>query len=419
MAIGDYRMRRRTFLKGAAATAALAACGPIGGTSSGKGELRVWTSGSPEVEVAFDKLMADYNKKQPNVKVIHESFPYEQYFQKITTSAAGGGAPDIFWMDINTAGFAKRGIMLDLGKYVSKEYLADAFPTALKEGEWNGARWALPMHEIASGVYVDKKLFAEKGITVPHTLDQAWTWEQLRAMANSLTERSGGTTTRWGIGFERGLVDWIILPYVMANGGQPLSPDLKKATGFLNSAASVEAFQWFQDLHQKDKVASTTPPPDAFPNRKIAMFDAVSTYRKALAKFPAFEYDVAPASKRKSMAVMTGGWNIGIYSKTKDPALAWDLLDYVAREKHSQWITDSGYVPALKSVAKEAAYQTYPWTLFLDEMDKASVVRPPTPEYNYCEDQWDKATADIANGAPVQATLDKTAATIDEKLKNS
>ena len=27
---------------------------------------------------------------------------------------------------------------------------------------------------------------------------------------------------------------------------------------------------------------------------------------------------------------MTGGWNVGIYKKTKDPALAWDLVDGIS-----------------------------------------------------------------------------------------
>ena len=207
------------------------------------------------------------------------------------------------------------------------------------------------------------------------------------------------------------------MPYIFANGGAPLSPDLKKASGYLNGPASVEAYTFFQKLHQEWKVASVSPPPDAFPTGKMAMIDAVSTYTKALAKFPSFEYDVAPASRRKKQAVMTGGWNVGMYKKTKDPALAWDLIDYITREKHSQWITDSGYLPCLKSVAKEPRYSTFPWTLFLEEMEKSSVVRPPTPEYGYCEDQWDKATEDIAKGAPVQATLDKAAALIDARLK--
>ena len=70
---------RRTFLKGAAAGAAVAtsaASTRTAHTATMKGELRVWTSGSPEVEVAFDKLVGDYMKARPDVKIIHESAPY-------------------------------------------------------------------------------------------------------------------------------------------------------------------------------------------------------------------------------------------------------------------------------------------------------------------------------------------------------
>ena len=146
---------RRTFLKGAAAGTAVAATGASvrsAHTATMKGELRVWTSGSPEVEVAFDKLVGDYMKARPNVKIIHESAPYEQYFTKITTAAAGGGAPDVFWIDINTAGFAKRGLLMQLDKFVSKAYVEDAFPIALQEGMWNNARWSVPMRQRSSPI---------------------------------------------------------------------------------------------------------------------------------------------------------------------------------------------------------------------------------------------------------------------------
>ena len=186
-----------------------------------------------------------------------------------------------------------------------------------------------------------------------------------------MTERSGDVTTRWGIGFERGFNDWIIMPYILANGGAPMSPDLKKATGYLNGPASVEAYTFFQKLHQEWKVASVSPPPDAFPTGKMAMIDAVSTYTKALAKFPSFEYDVAPASREKKQAVMTGGWNVGMYKKTKDPALAWDLIDYIdARE--AQPVDHRQRLPAGAQVGGEgASVSSFPWTLFLEEMEKS------------------------------------------------
>lgn len=414
-------------MKAAGAAAVVAACGPSGGVAPGQpttgssaksGELRVWTAGSPEVELAMDKLLKTYTDKNPSVTIIKEAFPYAQYFQKILTAAAGGsGVPDVMWMDINTAGFAKRGLLLPLDKYVTKAYLDDTFPAALKEGEWQGARYSVPMHEIAAGIYVNKKLFAEKGISLPRDVKDAWTWAQMREIAEKLTERSGPATTRWGIGFERLIVGWTMLPYIFANGGAPLSPDFKSATGYLNGPAAVEAMSFIQKLHTEQKVASTSLPPESFPTGKVAMFDAVSTYRSALRKFPNFEYDIVPASKQKRQAVMTGGWNVGIYSKTKDPVLAWDLVDYMTREKHDQWVTDSGYLPNLKSVAAAAKYKEHPTALFLDSMDKSGVTRPPIAEYGFANDKWDAAFTDIAGGATVQQALDKAAKEIDDRLK--
>ena len=113
------------------------------------------------------------------------------------------------------------------------------------------------------------------------------------------------------------------MPYIFANGGA-LSPDMKKASGCLNGPAAVEAYTFFQKLHQEWKVALSEPAAGRVPHRQDG-HDRRRQHRntKALAKFPSFEYDVAPASRRKKQAVMTGGWNVGMYKKTKDPALAW------------------------------------------------------------------------------------------------
>ena len=56
-------------------------------------------------------------------------------------------------------------------------------------------------------------LFAQAGIAVPHDLKDAWTWSQLRDIGLKLTDRSGGTTTRWGFGSQRDIGDWVVLPY--------------------------------------------------------------------------------------------------------------------------------------------------------------------------------------------------------------
>ena len=196
-------------------------------------------------------------------------------------------------------------------------------PVALKEGVWNGKRYSVPMHELANGIFVNKALFAQAGISVPHDLKDAWTWDQLRQNALKLTDRSSGSTTRWGFGSQRDIGDWVVLPYLAQNGATPLSPDFKKASGSLDSPESIEALTWWGKLFTEDKVATASPAPDAFPTGNMAMIDAVSTYVIALQRqYPDFAYDIAPAPHNKQCAVMTGGFNVGINPATAQPDLA-------------------------------------------------------------------------------------------------
>lgn len=385
------------------------------------GDLKLWISGGPELETAMNKILQEYTSDKPNLKITVENFPFNQYFQKLTTSFAGGGAPDMMWLSVWTGEFAKRGAIIPLDSYLTKEYTEDVFPIAFKECDWNGKRWAVPMHELANGLFVNKQVADAAGIKIPHALSEAWNWDQLRENANKLTERSGGTTTRFGFASQREPGDWVTLPWIHQNGGQPLSDDLKKASGFLNGPASVEALTFYGDLYNKDKVASASLPPDGFPTGKVAIFDAVSTYVIPLkAQFANFQYDVAPAPKRKQGAVMTGGWNIGISALNKEPDVCWGIIDFITRTKHAQWALESGYLPDRKSVvAANPMYKEHPWKLFLDELEQVPIHRPPTPEYSFFADQFTAVAKDIVSGADPKATVDKAAAALDPRLANA
>jgi ABC-type glycerol-3-phosphate transport system substrate-binding protein len=380
--------------------------------------MKVWISGTPELDAAMNRIIEQFQVENPNVTVTLEDFPFAQYFEKLTTAFAGGSGPDVYWIDVRTAEFAKRGALLPLDKYVTDDWTSDVFPVALKEGEWNGKRYSVPMHELANGIFVNKALFAQAGIAVPHDLKDAWTWSQLRDIGLKLTERAGGTTTRWGFGSQRDIGDWVVLPYMGQNGAEALSPDAKKASGYLDSPASIEALTWWGKLFTEDRIATASPAPDAFPTGNMAMIDAVSTYVIALKRqYPDFAYDIAPAPRNKQCAVMTGGFNVGISPATGQPDLSWKLVDYMTRVKHAQWADDSGYLPARKSVvASGAKYKELPWKLFLDELDQCGIHRPATSEYSFFADTFQAMAKDIAGGADVNASVTKATTALDTRL---
>src|SRR5438132_7596985 len=140
-------------------TAACSPAGPATPAASGSpGQLKLWISGTPELDAAMNKILQQFQTENPNVTVTLEDFPFAQYYEKLTTAFAGGSGPDVYWIDVRTAEFAKRGALLPLDKYVTSDWLADVIPVALQEGEWNGKRYSVPMHELANGIFVNKAL---------------------------------------------------------------------------------------------------------------------------------------------------------------------------------------------------------------------------------------------------------------------
>ncbi len=387
-------------------------------TAQQKVNLRFWMSADPALEAAMDELLKGYMKANPNVTVQRDAFPFNEYHQKITTASAAGDAPDVFWMDVRTAAFAAQGSLLVLAKYLTPQNKGDIIDSGLIEPVWKGQIYGVPMHELTEGLFVNRTMFEEAGIKIPQRLEEAWSWDEFVNIARRLTRRTGDRTDVWGFGVLRHLSDWSILPVVLQNNGTMLSPDLKKATGFLNSPATVEALKWYQDLFVRHRVIAIDPIPDGFQTGRIAIFQAPSTYRAVLdRRFPDFKYAVVPMFKGKRCAVTAGGWNVSIAAKTKNPDAAWTLVDWLTRERHADWVRTSGYLPVRKSlIQKEKQFSQYPWDIFTAQLQKCAVHRPNTAAYNYFFDTFLAIAKDVALGRDVQKTLDDASGRLDVAL---
>ena len=380
--------------------------------------LRFWMSADPALEAAMDALLQEYMKTNPTVAVQRDAFPFNEYHQKLATAFAAGEPPDAFWMDVRTAAFAAQGSLLVLERYLTPENKADIIASGLIEPVWKGRLYGVPMHELTEGLFVNQTMFEEAGIRIPQRLNEAWTWDQFVEIAKRLTKRTGDRTDVWGFGVLRHLSDWSILPILEQNDAPPLSPDLKKATGYVNSPAAVEAWRWYQDLFIKHKVISVDPIPEGFPAGKIAIFQAPSTYRAVLDKrYPDFKYAVVPMFKAKRCAVTAGGWNVSVATRTKNPDAAWSLVDSLTRVQHTAWVRTSGYLPVRKSLLqREPAYRQYPWNIFTEQLQQCAVHRPPTAAYNFFFDTFLAVAKDVAVGRDVQKVLDDAAVRLDAAL---
>ncbi|OEU88369.1 hypothetical protein DB35_18780 [Streptomyces abyssalis] len=183
-------MRRRDFLTtaaaGAGAPALLGACASSAGGDSGPLEYLslAWQKESIEVNKA---LVAEWNKRNPSVKVRYVQGSWESVHDQLLTSFEGGEAPDIIHDEAN-----------DLTDFAHGGYLADLrtlLPEGLK-GQISKANWDTAT--IAGGIYgvpflhdprvliANRKMLEKSGVRIP-AAGRPWSWGEFEDVAKELT----------------------------------------------------------------------------------------------------------------------------------------------------------------------------------------------------------------------------------------
>jgi ABC-type glycerol-3-phosphate transport system substrate-binding protein len=229
------------------------------------------------------------------------------------------------------------------------------------------------------------------------------------------------------------MAGWVM--WLWNNGADHMSPDGKRATGYLDSPQSVGAVAFLRDLIQKEKVAPSMSQAaaqgvDLFANGQAAM--AVSGHwsmigYKAAPKGPDGKPKITwedlgvvalPHNTAQPQTVMyESGFAIGAHCK--HPEAAWKFIKYMTSYRIQKLYQSSGIaVCGRKDVAEERAKESPLETGFIPIIPSA---RPPYGSriegYEFVEDQGQKAMDSVLqNGRDPQAALTKAAQRVDREF---
>ena len=109
-----------------------------------------------------------------------------------------------------------------------------------------------------------------------------------------------------------------------------------------------------------------------------------------------------------------GSWQFGVSATCENPEAANAFIEFALKDEYLAAFSDGiGLIPSTPEAA--AMTENYaeggPLEVFFDLSKEQALVRPVTPGYVVAAKVFEKALADIANGADVAATLD---AAVDE-----
>ncbi|WP_191244527.1 ABC transporter substrate-binding protein [Amycolatopsis deserti] len=191
---------RRVVVAALAAAASLlfTACSSGGDSAGGPVTLKFQSlSDQPAAIAATNKIVDDWNKAHPDVKVEVVQAGWDGVYDKLITQFNAGSAPDIIHYEAaGVVPFAKDGYLADLTPYLSEQKKTDIPKGVLDSVTVDNQVIAYPTELQSYVVFANRALLQKAGVTIPS--GDTMSWDQLREIAKATT-RDGAFGLGWGL----------------------------------------------------------------------------------------------------------------------------------------------------------------------------------------------------------------------------
>jgi multiple sugar transport system substrate-binding protein len=334
----------------APAAAQDAVIAPVACEQPGSLTMWVWDENwAAAIGASIEEWIADYC---PGATVDLQVQPWGQYWDLLSTNAAGGDIPDVFNMSQDRFFFyASNDVLLDLQPYFDE--------AGIDTGVWGSGmidpyRWgenddlfAAPVNWDTIAVYYNKDLFDAAGLAYP-TAD--WTWDDFATAAAALTDPAADV---YGAAvyseYQAGYPNWI------AATGIPPVIGASRTQCTLDDPASLDALNFLKGLYDEGYMPSIsviggTSADDSFNfwlAGRVAMVSGGSWKLPAALEQATFGWDVVqlprnPETERTRSILHSVGYVAS--SRTENPDLAANLIVFLASDEGQRYFAEAGGV---------------------------------------------------------------------------
>ena len=209
------------------------------GNSSGGVTVAIWDN----AQLPGLKAIMDDFTKESGIAVEIQVVPWDQYWTLLEAGAQGGEMPDVFWMHSNySQKFMSNDILLDLTDRIAQSQtidLANYYEDITDLYQLDGKTYAIPKDYDTIGLWYNKTLFDEAGISYP---DDTWTWDDMAQAAQKLTQNDKG---QYGFTSPAANNQDGYYNLIYAMGGNVINDD-KTKSGW-DSPETIAAMNWWYD----------------------------------------------------------------------------------------------------------------------------------------------------------------------------
>ena len=191
---------------------------------------------------AMNQLIQQFEAANPDVRVVHETYPYDGYQQQVAASLPAGQGADVvqlFYGWLPT--WHRAGYVVPLPEeHFDYAALDEEFAPLVQAAKVDGTWYGLPTAVRSLALFYNLDKLQAAGFDGPPA-----TWDEFVEMAKALTVRQGARVVEVGYGFAPTGQDHHLVREVLVRqfGGQPYSDDYTDVQ--FDSEAGVQALAFY------------------------------------------------------------------------------------------------------------------------------------------------------------------------------
>jgi alpha-1,4-digalacturonate transport system substrate-binding protein len=329
---------------GIAALALLSGCAS-GSSADNDGkvdQLTFWLSTSSAQEKGYQDLATSYEKKTGvTVKIVN--LPYDGLQTKLRESAQANSLPDV----VRAAGIDPiwTGKTIDLSSIVDDD--ANKIDKDIIATDKGGKITSIPSDVTAAGLFVNKSLFDEAGVSYPTDPAKAWTWDEFLKAADQVKAKTGA---KYDLVFDSSPSR--LRAYMFTKGTDFMQQ--KKDGSFPTDSGTVKALQEFADMNDDSTMPKSVWTSGQDPNalfksgQVVAYFSGVWQSSDFASNITDFDWASAatPADPTHATEINYGGNIVGFQNSDAKAAATKKFIQYMYDPtNYAKLVTTNGFLP--------------------------------------------------------------------------
>jgi len=201
----------------------------------------------------IQNFLKEYSRNHSGIDFSVSIIPYSALTPKINTMLTAGEPPDLLLVTTSyIQTFAEQA--LDLAQYSNGADLLNRYLPSYQAFIKSGDKViGVPMTATVNGLFYNKELFKQAGVSVPTDPDHIWNWSEFKDAVRKVMKLP---SCRIGVAYDCSVQRWSNLLY-QANG-RWISPD--GATILPNREAATRALTFFRSLVEAKLVPTSSWP---------------------------------------------------------------------------------------------------------------------------------------------------------------